>query len=83
MIPRLVPILSDLSRQLDDFDSVSKEKNDFADGQLVSIHWYYFLLASFVTPELVKSVPDTFNDHAASRADHMYTIVLLFNYCGI
>ena len=36
VIPRLVPILSDLSKQLGDFDSLSREKNDFTDGQLVS-----------------------------------------------
>lgn len=37
VIPRLVPILSDLSRQLGDFDSLSKEKNDFTDGQLENL----------------------------------------------
>ncbi|KAK2190150.1 hypothetical protein NP493_86g04003 [Ridgeia piscesae] len=37
VIPRLVPILSDLSKQLGDFDSLSKEKNDFTDGQLVGL----------------------------------------------
>ncbi|KAI0228435.1 hypothetical protein LSAT2_021109 [Lamellibrachia satsuma] len=37
VIPRLVPILSDLSKQLSDFDSLSKEKNDFTDGQLENL----------------------------------------------
>ena len=77
MIPRLVPILSDLSRQLDDFDSVSKEKNDFADGQLVSVLWSYFLPSTFVPPKFVKSVSETLSDHTASRADHMHILMFL------